>query len=96
MNSYIRDFFNGSDNLAMVQAISLWGSQDEKKRYLYVENTCEMVVFVIMVGCNSYMKGNERKISNKRKSYYFERRIPFGNATRITFANIEGKRKHSC
>lgn len=96
MNSYIHDYINGSDNLNVIQAISLWGSPDEKQRYLFVHNTYEMLSFVMKVGCDSYMKGNQRKISDKRISYYFERRIPFGNSTKITFANIEGISKHSC
>ena len=95
MSSLINDYLNGSDNLLLIQAISLWGSKDEKIRYLFAENKAIMYTFVRKLGCNAIIRSKEKKITNHRKSFYFRRSYPFGNASKITFAEFKGKCNHS-
>lgn len=91
MSSLIIDYLNGSDNLQLIQAISLWGSKDEKMRYLFVDKKITMFKFVKKLGCDSILRSKEKKISDHRRSFYFKRSYPFGNALKITFANFKGE-----
>lgn len=76
MSSLIIDYLAGSDILELIQAISLWGSKDEKMHYLFVDKKVTMFKFVKKLGCDSILRSKEKKISDHRRSYYFKRSHP--------------------
>lgn len=95
MSSYILSYLNGSDNLEIIQAISLWGSKDEKKKYLSVSDANQMRSFVRKIAGSAIVRSKERKISDSRRSYHFEAVFPYGNAFKVTFARFHNLCIHS-
>lgn len=95
MSSYILSYLNGSNNLEIIQAISLWGSKDEKKKYLFLSDEKQMRSFVRKIAGRAIIHSKEKKISDSRRSYHFEAVYPYGNAFKMTVARFDTICKHS-
>ena len=84
-SNYISSYLSGEDNLKLIQAISLWGNEDQKRQILSVKDEVEMNEFVRHVNSNTSIFRNTSSIRNSRKSIYIMQKIPYGNAFRMVF-----------
>lgn len=94
MQSLINLYINGENNLNLIQAISLWGNDDQKIAYLFAKDMVEITMFIHKTAGDTRISLNEKKISDHRRSLYFTRNYPFGNAYSATFVYSKDRCMH--
>ena len=85
MQSLVSLFMNGENSLQLIQAVSLWGNDDQKITYLSLKNMVEITRFIHKTAGDTRSSLIEKQISADRRSMYFSRNYPFGNAYSVTF-----------
>ncbi len=89
MQSPISLFMSGENNLQLIQEISLWGNDDQKIAYLSLNSMVDVAMFVHKTADDRRISLIEKQISADRRSMYFSRNHPFGNAysATVVFSN---------
>lgn len=78
MQSLLLQFINGEDVLNTIHAIALWGSDDEKKSYLFVNNVLELHEFIDKSGGDINIMTKSRDMKNNNTSLCFSKKYPYG------------------
>lgn len=86
--SLLEQYLENRQGLELIQAISLWGSQKLKLKYLSLSSEVQVVDFIETLYNIEVLSRSTKKDKNKLRIYY-SLNYPYGNAFRVSFQEVD-------